>query len=507
MFFIITLRVVSYELFLLTFSRFFTLARNGDWFTIEKTQCEVALFSGTIVHTYSWKDRFFCLRLKEVLEDCPSIIRHTEHVQPAGDVESVSYQPIIDGSSVKKLPLPVIGSTRGASSVSAATQSSDYISINSGDEDNAYVISSVTGIKLVKKEIVQEASSGSGGCYCCFLRGGHVCCVEETKRRLLRKKGEVEKTKVITEKKGEVEKKKVIAEKGKGVVETEVSVYESSMFVPKWQVHPTDTTKSGIVCHEMLMNVATPAERKSLSKLSDEDATYRIITQASHLPVGIQCIYTKAMAHGRHMGLIAGIDATSRGEAMENLHAFKPDSLPDFVSIVKKMEVLSYPYVEALTQMVDRSNPELGALERECLNKELCEQLLVVASVKRTLFEPNSEEGGDVGPLLKKLKMGEEPELVTSMSIPIDAPPLPFVRGEPAPPTIEDEGLGDLDGLYGGFHGSSAGPQDKVVTDEDLFLALDMGKLCFSFLILGMLVVFAMSLSIKAKLSATVTQY
>ncbi|MFS7989101.1 hypothetical protein Hanom_Chr11g01042761 [Helianthus anomalus] len=38
---------------------FFRLARNGDWFTIEKTQCEAALIVRTVGHTYTWKDRFF----------------------------------------------------------------------------------------------------------------------------------------------------------------------------------------------------------------------------------------------------------------------------------------------------------------------------------------------------------------------------------------------------------------------------------------------------------------
>ncbi|MFS7961306.1 hypothetical protein Hanom_Chr08g00713441 [Helianthus anomalus] len=74
------------------------------------------------------------------------------------------------------------------------------------------------------------------------------------------------------------------------------------------------------------------------------------------------------------------------------------------------MEVMSYPYVEAFSQIVNRHVPELGALESEGLNKEF------------------DEESGDASPSTKKLKITEEPELISSMSIPIDAPSLSFVR-------------------------------------------------------------------------------
>ncbi|KAJ0742889.1 hypothetical protein HanPI659440_Chr10g0369311 [Helianthus annuus] len=59
MHFEILCRALSYEPSLLMFRRFFRLARNGDWFTIEKTQCEAPLLSATIGHTYAWKNQFF----------------------------------------------------------------------------------------------------------------------------------------------------------------------------------------------------------------------------------------------------------------------------------------------------------------------------------------------------------------------------------------------------------------------------------------------------------------
>ncbi|KAM0058662.1 hypothetical protein Hdeb2414_s0005g00172641 [Helianthus debilis subsp. tardiflorus] len=209
------------------FRRFFRLARNGDWYTIKKTQCEAALLSTTVGHTYASKNQFFfisnrllpftvvprkfsqdlnekypevheleqglLLKLRashtklrvyteellvvsgicqddpsgveieqrEIPEGGPSIVRHTEHVRTAGNLESVPHQPIMDGSSAKKLPAPVRKSTRGTASSSVVPQSSDPISIDSSDEDDAGVVVSVTGVKFLKKEVVPKASGGA----------------------------------------------------------------------------------------------------------------------------------------------------------------------------------------------------------------------------------------------------------------------------------------------------------------------------------------------------------
>ncbi|MFS8033116.1 hypothetical protein Hanom_Chr17g01565681 [Helianthus anomalus] len=52
-------RALSYEPSLIMFRCCFCLVRNGDWFTIEKRQCEAALITVTTGYTYAWKDRFF----------------------------------------------------------------------------------------------------------------------------------------------------------------------------------------------------------------------------------------------------------------------------------------------------------------------------------------------------------------------------------------------------------------------------------------------------------------
>ncbi|MFS7948806.1 hypothetical protein Hanom_Chr06g00564171 [Helianthus anomalus] len=98
---------------------------------------------------------------REIPVGGPSIVRRTEHVRTTGDLESVPLQLIMDGSSAKKLHAPVRMSTRGTVSTSAISQSSYPISIDSVDEDDVSVVASVNRIKLVKKEVVPEASGGA----------------------------------------------------------------------------------------------------------------------------------------------------------------------------------------------------------------------------------------------------------------------------------------------------------------------------------------------------------
>ncbi|MFS7939102.1 hypothetical protein Hanom_Chr05g00447781 [Helianthus anomalus] len=154
------------------------------------------------------------------------------------------------------------------------------------------------------------------------------------------------------------------------------------------------------------------------------------------------------MAHEMYTGLIAGFSAVVRGKPIENLSAFKLDSLPEFVSVVKEMEMLSYPYVDALSQMVDQSISELKVVEPEAL------------------FNTSDEEVVDARPSSKKLGISEEPEQVTSMSIPIDVVALSFARVEATPFAAKDEDLDGLDGLYDDLPGSSSVPQGEAAVDE-----------------------------------------
>ncbi|MFS7945199.1 hypothetical protein Hanom_Chr06g00521341 [Helianthus anomalus] len=245
--------------------------------------------------------------------------------------------PIMDGSSSKKLSIMVRRSTRGTASPRVGPQSSDPISVDRGDEDDASVIAYVTRVKFVKKEVVLEASSGVGDAY-----GRKIVVVlkklNETKRNapkrstqvvgssdvkeskpVAKKKvkwgsskptssrerasGEVWKEIVksdvstvdkekemgkVEEKVEEVVKEKFVVDKGKGPVKADFPV-----FMPQWKVLSFESTKSSAVCHDMLKNMATPAEKEALSKFSDEDAAYRVITQAARLitslPDSIEC--------------------------------------------------------------------------------------------------------------------------------------------------------------------------------------------------------------------------
>ncbi|MFS7961758.1 hypothetical protein Hanom_Chr08g00718861 [Helianthus anomalus] len=56
MHFKILCRALTYEPSLLLFHHFFWLARNGDWYTIEKTQCEAPLLSQTFFEFLNEKE-------------------------------------------------------------------------------------------------------------------------------------------------------------------------------------------------------------------------------------------------------------------------------------------------------------------------------------------------------------------------------------------------------------------------------------------------------------------
>ncbi|MFS7919055.1 hypothetical protein Hanom_Chr03g00208411 [Helianthus anomalus] len=132
-------------------------------------------------------------------------------------------------------------------------------------------------------------------------------------------------------------------------------------------------------------------------------------------------MYSKSIAHGRHIGLVASFNVAARGEAIENLLAFK----------------LDFP-----------------------------SRVLVTSPSKRALFETGDEEGGDAGPSSIKLKISDELEKVSSMSIPIDVTLLSFANVETTPLVVEDEGSDGLDDLYDALPGSSTVPRCEVVVDE-----------------------------------------
>ncbi|MFS8003826.1 hypothetical protein Hanom_Chr13g01218461 [Helianthus anomalus] len=52
-------RAARYDPSLLSFHRFFRLAKNGDWFTFEMSQVDTCLISSMVTTLGSWKGRFF----------------------------------------------------------------------------------------------------------------------------------------------------------------------------------------------------------------------------------------------------------------------------------------------------------------------------------------------------------------------------------------------------------------------------------------------------------------
>ncbi|MFS7889904.1 hypothetical protein Hanom_Chr00s000005g01612441 [Helianthus anomalus] len=62
-------RAAGYDSSLLSFRRFFRLAKNGNWFTFETSQVETCLILSMVTTLGSWKDRFFWVSKSIVLNE------------------------------------------------------------------------------------------------------------------------------------------------------------------------------------------------------------------------------------------------------------------------------------------------------------------------------------------------------------------------------------------------------------------------------------------------------
>ncbi|MFS8007353.1 hypothetical protein Hanom_Chr14g01260031 [Helianthus anomalus] len=59
LYFEVLCRASGYDPSLLSFCRFFRLAKNGDWFTFETSKVDTCLVSSMVTTLGAWKDRFF----------------------------------------------------------------------------------------------------------------------------------------------------------------------------------------------------------------------------------------------------------------------------------------------------------------------------------------------------------------------------------------------------------------------------------------------------------------
>ncbi|KAJ0435845.1 hypothetical protein HanIR_Chr17g0897891 [Helianthus annuus] len=150
-------------------------------------------------------------------------------------------------------------------------------------------------------------------------------------------------------------------------------------------------------------------------------------------------IYHKVVAHGRHTTLIAGLMRLLEGSYQEP-SCFQAGLSARVCKCRERDGDVVLPQCRCLV-------PDGG--------------VFAIASTKRALFETSGEEGDDVGLSSKKIKTSEEPEQVTSMSIPIDVALLSVARVESAPLATKDE-----DRLCDGLPKSSLVPQGEEAADE-----------------------------------------
>ncbi|KAJ0828850.1 hypothetical protein HanRHA438_Chr17g0841901 [Helianthus annuus] len=83
-------RASGYDPSLLSFRRFFRLAKNGDWFTFETTQVDTCLISSMVSTLGVWKDRFFWV--SEEIVHFKLVWRHPDAVlnEPAPSASDIN---------------------------------------------------------------------------------------------------------------------------------------------------------------------------------------------------------------------------------------------------------------------------------------------------------------------------------------------------------------------------------------------------------------------------------
>ncbi|KAM0063474.1 hypothetical protein Hdeb2414_s0003g00091281 [Helianthus debilis subsp. tardiflorus] len=228
-----------------------------------------------------------------VPEGNPYVVHRNENVTTGGDFESVPIQPLVDYSSSKKQVAPSRRSTRSTSSplllpnlltlslliVTVKKETLDVSSEAGGAPDQQ--ISAVLKKLNESKRVVPEKSAPSvdeGKKLKIVLKkkkskGGASKIVSPRKGASVVGAEEPVSSKVNDEKKKKVDvvsKEKPEVVKGNGPVKANFPV-----FVPQWNVRVCDTIASSETCHDMLRNMGTHTEKELLSKLYDEDSTYR----------------------------------------------------------------------------------------------------------------------------------------------------------------------------------------------------------------------------------------
>ncbi|KAK1424351.1 hypothetical protein QVD17_19680 [Tagetes erecta] len=120
----------------------------------------------------------------------------------------------------------------------------------------------------------------------------------------------------------------------------------------------------------------------------------------------LSMIYMKALAYGRHQGLLSGYTNCLNGVPKESCKEYKPDAAGEFANSVKALEITSYPFLQALSGCYGQPLSFLQSLEPKGLSKEVADRVLGKKRPAPTLLSQDQADLPAVS--LKRLKVAEK---------------------------------------------------------------------------------------------------
>ncbi|MFS7917706.1 hypothetical protein Hanom_Chr03g00192321 [Helianthus anomalus] len=311
----IVYRAAGYDPFLLSFRRFFRLAKNGDWFTFETTQVDVCLISSMVTTLGSWKDRFFWVSESIVLfkmvwrhpdavlndlepseskldswflksiRACPSRLRpFPEHLLVSMGVSKLWDKPdrdhvlMRDGQVMSALDFIKSDDTSDVVFMDAETTKGDDVVVRGAEhrfEGSTYM--NVPNFKGFTKVAVSIASTRRSTRH--MLKGAE----QPSGSKPVDLIDDIE-TPDDLEVGSKAACKKVAGLKGSGkVVEGSANVNPGEVYVPGWKVMVSDSFKSSSVCEDVLTHFAHPVVRDSCSSMDDDQMISKMILGACNL--------------------------------------------------------------------------------------------------------------------------------------------------------------------------------------------------------------------------------
>ncbi|KAJ0544217.1 hypothetical protein HanHA89_Chr09g0359101 [Helianthus annuus] len=377
---------------LLSFRRFFRLAKNGDWFTFETSKADICLVSSMFTTLCAWKDRFFWVsdeilpfkmgwrrpeailnepepsaseintRFLEIIRECPSRVRpFPEQLLVLLGISKLWDKPNRDPVLMRDgqgMFLHIDDTSDVAFGDVQATPGENVVVKGSEQrfEGSSYV--GVPDVKGFKKAIVPKVVRRSNrhlNTSCPPSTPEHVdlsddigVCVDHA----LDEGGDKEKELVIAGMKS-VGKGVVVAGSSSKSVSGSKGLDVHQIYVPDWGVKLGDSFKDAAVCEDVLSHIAPPLVHGTIAEMDDDMMLSRMILStcnlAAMLPQGV-ARFRKRMHEYEEF-------SKKKDKMKATMSILKKEN----EGLVKKEETLSKK-VEELTQ---KHEAEVGELKKQ----------------------------------------------------------------------------------------------------------------------------------------------